>query len=125
MRIHNLEELKPALERAYIEQAFWEDQADALRKDYPDQFVAIHQGCVIAAGPELETVIEQLKHRGLEIQDIWLRYIFGTLPAVGSLMGHPEPLRDLRESRGRQRLARAGLITPRWLPVRIAHVSDR
>lgn len=51
--IPGLEEAREAWEEADHEQNFWRDHYSELLQQYPDQFVAVREGAVIAANPEL------------------------------------------------------------------------
>ena len=64
-----------ALEAAKHEQAYWEANADTLARQYPDQFVAVHDGKVIAHAPDLMELHEQVRSRGLDIQATWVRFL--------------------------------------------------
>lgn len=55
--------------------AFWGAHATELVVRYPDQYVAVYEGRVVAAGANLLAVISALQQQGLEPVQVWLRYL--------------------------------------------------
>jgi Family of unknown function (DUF5678) len=61
--------------RADEERAFWQaHQRDFLEK-YPNQFVVLKDGQVIAHDASLDDLVTELEKQGLESTDVRLRYI--------------------------------------------------
>ena len=61
MGVPNLVEAEAALKR--------------VDRKYPDQFVAVHGGEVVAASPDLESLLEQLAARSLRVQSVSARFV--------------------------------------------------
>ena len=57
------------------ETAFWLDHQHEYLVRYPDQFVAVHNGSVVAADHDLRVVIDRLTNLGVEYREVWLRYM--------------------------------------------------
>ena len=68
-------EVEAAWQAAAAEQAFWETHYGELLERYPDQFVAVSDGVVIATNPDLQQLIQDLEHRGIEPRRIWVRFV--------------------------------------------------
>ncbi len=71
----NLEEVEEELERAAAATAFWRDHYAELLERYPDQFVAVREGDVVATNPNLEGLLESLKRLGIEPTSVWVRFL--------------------------------------------------
>jgi hypothetical protein len=67
--------LDAALTQAQIEAAFWDKRANDLGKQFPDQFVAVYDGQVVAVAPHLRDVLQQLQAKGLDARHAWLRFL--------------------------------------------------
>ena len=70
-----LEEAREALEAAEREQAFWRDHYGELLQQYPDQFVAVRDGVVVATNPDLQRLLERLAHQKMEPTAVWVRFL--------------------------------------------------
>ena len=53
---------------------FWKAHRDEYLKEYPDQFVAVVGGEIVATSHDLQDMIVQLKQRGLNPRDVWLQF---------------------------------------------------
>jgi len=73
--IPGLEESREALEAAAREQDFWRDHYGKLLQQFPDHFVAVREGAVVAANPDLQQLLESLKHQGIEPTAVWVRFL--------------------------------------------------
>ena len=71
----NLVEAAAALKQAEGETAFWAEHYQEYVRKYPDQFVAVHDGEVVVASPDLESLLEQLAVRGLNVQSVRTRFV--------------------------------------------------
>jgi hypothetical protein len=71
----SLEEAQEAWEAAEREQDFWRHHYAELLQQYPDQFVAVRDGAVVAANPDLRLLLESLKHQGIEPTAVWVRFL--------------------------------------------------
>lgn len=75
MGVPNLVEAEAALKRVEAETAFWAEHYQEYVQKYPDQFVAVHGGEVVAASPDLESLLEQLAARSLSVQSVSARFV--------------------------------------------------
>ena len=75
MSIPDQVEAEAALKQAEAETAFWAEHHQEYVRKYPDQFVAVHDGEVVAASPDLESLLEQLTARGLNVQRVGTRFV--------------------------------------------------
>ncbi len=64
-----------AWKKADEEQAFWSAHHAELIEGYPDQFVAVAGGAVVAAGPDLQHLIQLIEAKGLELARVWIRFM--------------------------------------------------
>ena len=65
-------------ERVEAQRRFWDEHYEELRSRYPDQFVAVLDGEVVATGRHLADIERELRARGLRPGDTWLRFIAAT-----------------------------------------------
>lgn len=73
--IPGLEESRGALEAAEREQDFWRDHYGELLQQFPDHFVAVREGAVVATNPDLQQLLDSLKHQGIEPTAVWVRFL--------------------------------------------------
>ena len=71
----SLEEAREALDAAEREQGFWRDHYSRLLQQYPDQFVAVRDGAVVATNPDLQRLLESLEHQSIEPTAVWVRFL--------------------------------------------------
>ena len=68
-----------SLERAWgrgeAERRFWEENYDRILERYPEQFVAVRDGEVVAAQPELEALLARLSELGLGAPDVTIEFV--------------------------------------------------
>ena len=64
-----------ALREADEDEAFWTGQFERLVREFPDQFVAAHNGEVVATAAQLEDLLSALSARGLDPQQVRIRFI--------------------------------------------------
>jgi hypothetical protein len=64
-----------AWRRADEERAYWEAHEHEFIQKYPDQFVALKDGQVIASEVSLDALVEKLEKQGLDSMDVRLRYV--------------------------------------------------
>jgi hypothetical protein len=69
------ESARGALKEAEAQQAFWDARYGEFLQKYPDQFVAVHEGKVVATSPDLQLLVQQLVGKGLDVTKVWLRFI--------------------------------------------------
>ena len=66
----------PSLAEAEAIQRFWEEHYLELLKAYPEQFVAVKDGRVIAAHSDLAMLAYELRDRGLDARtDVAIQFI--------------------------------------------------
>ena len=73
-----LEEVRAAMQRAQEERDFWEAHYSEYVEKYPDQFVAVHNGEVVATSKDLQGLVLRLKERGLKPTDVRAEFITAT-----------------------------------------------
>jgi hypothetical protein len=75
-------EAAEAARRAADEEwAFWHQNLHAYLKKYPDQFVAVFGGAVVAANADLGALLADLRAQGLDVKRVWIRF-FAANPVV-------------------------------------------
>lgn len=73
-----LEGAQRARAAAEAEDAYWREHYGEYLEQYPDQFVAVVGGRVVAATPDLRHLVGILEGKGLDVRDAWVRYIAAT-----------------------------------------------
>ena len=71
-------EVKALFEEANRELAFWRDHYQEFIEKYPDQFVAVYNGEVVAANPDLFGLVAELEKLGLKPRQVWSEFIEAT-----------------------------------------------
>lgn len=71
----SLESGLKAFERGEAEREFWREHWDDFVQKYPDQFVAVSNGEVIASSPDLMDLLAILERNGLGAKDVWTQFI--------------------------------------------------
>ena len=69
-------------EQAEAEETFWQEHHHEFIKKYPDQFVAVRGGAVVAVASNLRALVSELRARGLSPADVWVRFIAATRRAI-------------------------------------------
>ena len=74
------ESVQKARAAAEREDAFWRDHYDEYLGRFPDQFVAVAQrdGRLVATNPDLDKLIETIREQGLNVRDVWSRFMAAT-----------------------------------------------
>ncbi len=70
-----LEGLGEAWAAAEAEDAFWREHYSQLLEQFPDQFVAVHDGHVVATSTDLQGLLQSLDERQLEPRQVWMRFV--------------------------------------------------
>lgn len=70
-----VEDAERAWQERQAKKQYWGEHYQEFLKRWPNQFVAVYKGDVIAVSPDLETVFEPTTNRGLPPQRLWLRFI--------------------------------------------------
>lgn len=70
-----IEEINASFKAAEVERAFWHAHHDEFLKTYPDQFVAVLDGEVIATSPDLLKLDRLLKRKGVKMGSVWLKFM--------------------------------------------------
>ena len=80
MRVSDEESIRAAFAEAEKEAAFWREHYQEFVARYPDQFVAVSRadGRVIVASANLDYVLGFIAGRGLDVQQVWLKFIAAT-----------------------------------------------
>lgn len=78
MAIPDADAAAAAFREAEREQAFWEQHYREYIEKYPDRFVAVHDGKVVATSEDLYHLVILLREQGLAPTDVWMEYIEAT-----------------------------------------------
>ena len=73
--VPSLEGMRERFREADREVQWWADHQAEFARLYPDQFVAVLNGEVIAVASDLSTLIAALKEKSITIQDVWVSFI--------------------------------------------------
>ena len=70
----------PAETEAWLKQMeqireFWAKHYQELRQKYPDQFVAIYEGKVVAVAEDLQNLVQQVEQQGISIPQTDIRFL--------------------------------------------------
>lgn len=71
-------ELKALFEESERRSTFWSEHYQEFIEKYPDQFVAVHNGEVIAVNPDLFGLVADVTKLGLTPRQVWSRFIEAT-----------------------------------------------
>ncbi len=82
MTIPTLEPPDALWQKAQAERAFWKRNHRTLLEKYPEQFVAVRDGAVVAIAPDLDGLLRALERQGLKPTDVWARFITATRRAT-------------------------------------------
>lgn len=63
------------LKRFHKEAKWVDDHFDELHAKYPEQFVGIYKGEVIAASPDLFKVADDIAAQSLKLNDVFINFI--------------------------------------------------
>ncbi len=63
------------LKRFHKEAKWVDDHFDELHAKYPEQFVGIYKGEVIAASPDLFKVADDIAAKSLKLNDVFINFI--------------------------------------------------
>ena len=74
------ENIRAAFAEAEKETAFWREQYDTYLARYPDQFVAVSRADrrVVVASANLDYLLGFIAGQGLDVQQVWLKFIAAT-----------------------------------------------
>ena len=64
-----------AWEAAEVEEAFWREHHGQYLEQYPDQFVAVSEGEVVATDSNLQQLMRILEARRLDPRRVWVRFV--------------------------------------------------
>ncbi len=70
-----IEGVHEAWQAAEAEDAFWREHYSRLLEQFPDQFVAVHDGRVVATSTDLQDILRALDERGLDPRKVWVRFV--------------------------------------------------
>jgi hypothetical protein len=76
--IPDLESARAAWASADEESAFWRDQYESLATRFPDRFVAVADGTVVATSTDLADLVAVLERQGLDVRRTWVRFVAAT-----------------------------------------------
>jgi hypothetical protein len=74
------ESVRKARAAAREEEAFWQEHYQRFLEQYPDQFLAVtkQSGHVVAADPDLNHLIDKIAESGLDVGQVWVRFLVHT-----------------------------------------------
>ncbi len=75
MAVPSLEQAKQRMIEAEEQQKFWDSHYDELLSNYRDQFVAVTDGQVVGAEPDLAQLILMLSVKHIDIRDTSVRCV--------------------------------------------------
>jgi len=67
--------LDAAWQRAEERRAFWDAHRATLTQQYPDEFVAVFNGDVIAHDPDLMSLVQYVRAAGYDVRDVWIEFL--------------------------------------------------
>lgn len=67
--------LDAAWQRAEDERDFWDAQREMLMRQYPEEFVAVVKGEVVAHGPNLVDLVQQIGAAGHDVRTVWIEFL--------------------------------------------------
>jgi Family of unknown function (DUF5678) len=71
----NLDNAREAWERAEAQETFWRDHYREFLEEYPNEFVAVIDGAVVATDSDLQHLLWILEKKGVSRQGAWVRFI--------------------------------------------------
>ena len=57
------------------EDTFWHEHYGQYLEQYPDQFVAVSDGAVVATDSDLQQLLRILRKKGLDPRRVWVRFM--------------------------------------------------
>ena len=75
MEMPTREEIIAAFAEAKREQAFWQENYHRLAKQYPNQFLAVRDGEIIAVASDPFELADKIRALGFEPPHVWTRFI--------------------------------------------------
>ena len=72
------DEIRAMFAEARREQAFWEEHYPRLVEQFPDQFIAVHEGEVIAVATHPYELAETIRAAGFEPRQVWSSFMMAT-----------------------------------------------
>jgi hypothetical protein len=73
--VPSLDDTDDLWERAEQEDAFWSQHYQTLLAKYPEQFVAVVDGKVVAASTDLQALLQLLRAQRIEPTQAWTRFL--------------------------------------------------
>jgi hypothetical protein len=68
------------MKAAEVEQEFWREHWEEMLARYPEQFVAVFGGNVIAHGSDLQDLCQRIAEAGLDPPSVWAKHITAKPP---------------------------------------------
>ena len=69
------EGVRAAWQAADAEEAFWRQHYGSYLEQHPDQFVAVHEGKVVATDSDLGQLLRILEAKRLDPRRVWVRFV--------------------------------------------------
>lgn len=67
--------VRSVVKRAEAEEAFWKEHYPGLLERYPEHFVAVYDGKVVYASPELQEIARYLEEKAIPHDKTSLRFV--------------------------------------------------
>lgn len=68
-------EIEAEVRDAEAQRRYWEEHSTELGERYPDQFVAVLDGEVVASGNDLQELLYSLRAKGVDPLRAWVRFM--------------------------------------------------
>lgn len=69
------DEIRAMFAEAWRETAFWQENYERLRHEYPDQYVAVRDGEVTASAADLWEIDARVRSLGLKWPTVWTSFV--------------------------------------------------
>jgi hypothetical protein len=76
------EDIRRRFERAREERAFWEANYLDLLARYPDEWIAVENGEVIARASHVWDLVQDLEAQGIEPRTAWITFLNATRRSI-------------------------------------------
>jgi hypothetical protein len=71
----SLDSAHEAWAAAEREDAFWREHYAQILEQYPEQFVAVQNGMVVAADSDLQQLLRILEKKRVDRRQVWVRFM--------------------------------------------------
>lgn len=75
MDMPTTEEIVARIREAERASAFFQKNYDSLRRQYPDQHIALREGEVVAVGSDSWELVDTIEAAGFGLSDVWTFFV--------------------------------------------------